>query len=207
MALHNCLRFHLPQFCGLDALGQLCSTARGWVWQTKMAIAKAVVLTKVDVDLLCTKHRQEFPATRRVDFLVLRNNNRDLMDRGVWTEVCRLQVCLSRIRKMVNSSTIIPRGTLTMGDIVAYIIPGMVGNFCIDEYALLHFYNEATPRHHDIIDPSLLDEECVDAIANFSQTWSRSCVFDEFTVGQVLWVLFRSKIDLAFQRFISGSDN
>ena len=94
-----------------------------------------------------------------------------------------------------------------MGDIVAYIIPGMVGNFCIDEYALLHFYNEATPRHHDIIDPSLLDEECVDAIANFSQTWSRSCVFDEFTVGQVLWVLFRSKIDLAFQRFISGSDN
>ena len=98
-----------------------------------------------------------------------------------------------------------------MGDIVAYIIPGMVGNFCIDEYTLLHFYNETVnadyDHRHDNIHPSFLDEECVDAIANFSQTWSRSCVFDEFTIGQVIWVLFRSKIDLAFQRFISGSDN
>ena len=87
MALHSCLRFHLPQFCGLDALGQLCSTARGWAWQTKRAIAKAVMQTKIDIDQLCMRHHQDYPPFQRVQFLVQRNINCDLMDRGVWTEV------------------------------------------------------------------------------------------------------------------------
>ena len=54
------------------------------------------------------------------------------------------------------------------------------------------------------IDPKMLDEECADAIANFSQTWSRTCVDCDFTIGNILLVLFRSKIDLDFQRYTRG---
>ena len=100
------------------------------------------------------------------------------------------------------------RGKLTLGEIVRYLVPGMVGNIRIDEYTLLDFYNEtvsAENEHgHEHIHPDIFDEDFSGAIANFSQTWSRRVV-DEFTFGQVLFVLFRTKIDLEIQRFIGGS--
>ena len=113
--------------------------AKGWVRQTKRAIAKAVMQTKVDIDLLCMRHHQDFPSSQRVQFLVERNISLDLMDRGTWTEVCRLQCCLSRIRKIINNRGILTLGRLTVGAIVKYLVPGMVGNFRIDEYTLLDF--------------------------------------------------------------------
>ena len=104
----------------------------------------------------------------------------------------------------MNLSTLRPRGRLTLGAIVKYLVPGMVGNIRIDECTLLDFYNETMGVEYEHIYSEMLDEECADAIANFSQTWSRACVDDDFTIGNVLVVLFRSKIDLDIQRVMRG---
>ena len=98
------------------------------------------------------------------------------------------------------------RRSLTVGAIVKYLVPGMVGNFRIDEYTLLDFYNETMIMgdQYEHIESEVLDEECADAIANFSQTWSRTCVDCDFTIGNILLVLFRSKIVLDFQRYTRG---
>ena len=200
MSLLNCLCFHLPQFCDLGALGQLCSTARDWIWQTKRAMAKSVMQTKFDVDQLCARHDQDLPSLQRVRFLLLRNRNRDLMDRETWIDVCRLQCCLSHLRRIVVNN----QGELTLGAILRYLMHGMVGNIRIDERTLVDFLNEVMGARHDYRD--MLDEECTHALAYFSQTWSRSCVCD-FTIGSVLVVLFKSKIEQDFHRVLGCSIN
>ena len=102
----------------------------------------------------------------------------------------------------MNLSTLRPRGRLTLGAIVKFLVPGMVGNIRIDERTLVDFLNKVTGARNDYRD--MLDEECTHAIAYFSQTWSRSCVCD-FTIGNVLVVLFKSKIEQDFQRGIGCS--
>ena len=195
MALRDWLRFHLQQFCGLHALGQLCSTARGWVPQTQKAIAEDVMQTKFDIDQLCMRQGLTFPHHNKVQFLVLRNPNLELMDRGTWTEVCRLQCCLSFFRKVIGHITARP---LLMRHIVNFLVPGIIGNLRIDECTLLGLYRWSMT---DAIldgqcDDAILDAQCADALSIFSQTWSLSCVEDDitdFTIGNVLKVLFKSQ--------------
>ena len=104
----------------------------------------------------------------------------------------------------MNNRCILSLATLTLGAIVKFLVPDMVGNIRIHEYTLLHFYNEIVGVEYEHIPSEMLDEECADAIANFSQTWSRTCVDCDFTIGNILLVLFRSKIVLDFQRYTRG---
>ena len=204
MALPDCLHLHLHQFCGVGALGQLCSTARGWVSQTQKAIAEAVMQTKFDIDQLCMHHDLCFPSDNKVQFLVLRNPNLDLMDRGTWTEVCRLQCCLSFFRKIVGNATSRP---LRIRQIVRFLVPGIIGNLRIDEITLLDLYSIYPALHDGQCADEILDGQCADAISIFSQTWSRSCVEDDitdFTIGNVLKVLIKSQWRSEWSRISRG---
>ena len=199
MALQDCLRFYLPELCAIGALGKLGCTARMWFCQTKKAMAKAVMQTRLDVDQLCVRHRQSFPSFQRIQFLALRNISCHVMDRRTWTEVCRLQCCLSEIRRIAESHL----EDVTLRAILEYLVQGMVNNIRIHEGTLLDLYNEAVGSCHEHIHRDLLDNECTDAIGRFSQTWSRSCVDCDFTIGSVLVALFKAKIELDCQRLIA----
>ena len=181
------------EFCDFRSLGQLCSTARESTRQTKRTMAQRVMQVKFDVDQLCARHNQDFPSPKRVNRLCEKNKNYNLMDRATWIEICRLQCCLSHLRKTAESNG----EGLTLRATLRYVKHGTRLDFSrIDEYTLVDFYNEVTGNVMIDMDRRL-EQDYTDAIALFAKTWSQSCG-DELTLEFIFMVLFNTVVSHQF---------
>ena len=199
MTLFECLCLHVLEFCDFRSLGQLCSTARDSTQQTKRTMVQRVMQAKFDVDQLCARHSQDFPSPKRVNRLCEKNKNYDLMDRATWIEICRLQCCLSHLRK----TAVFNGEGLTLRAIVRYLKHGTRINFSrIDEYTLVDFYNEVTGSV--MIDMNgLLEQDYTDAITLFAKTWSQQSDKD-LTLEFIFMVLFNTVISFQFMGILDS---
>ena len=197
MFLLDCLCLHVLEFCDFLSLGQLCCTARDSTQQTKRTMVHRIMQTKIDVDQLCARHNQDFPSPFRVNRLGRKlqshGQNHDLFYRANWIPICRLQCCLSHLRK-----TAVSNGEgLTLRATLRYLKHGTRVNFSrIDEYTLVDFYNEVTGNVMIDMD-RWLEQDYTDAIALFAKSWSQSCV-EDLTLEFIFMVLFNTVVSHQF---------
>ena len=193
MLLFDCLCLHVLEFCDVLSLGQLCCTARDSTQQTKRTLVQRIMQAKFDVDQLCARHNQDFPSPKRVNRLCEKNKNYDLMDRATWIEICRLQCCLSHLRK-----TAVSNGEgLTLRATLRYLKHGTRFDFSrIDEYTLVDFYNEVTGNV--MIDMNRwLEQDYTEAIGLFAKTWSQHSD-EDITLEFIFMVLFNTVVSHQF---------
>ena len=194
-------------FCNIHAWLRLAAVQKSWhevVWPVLVSV---VMQSHVSVQKLCQSQLYANPNPRRVQRLVQCHMRGGLLGNALAEDVCLLHCCLSRLRSAHSED----RRQLLLSDIIEYIRHGLRDDmrglhartiFALYERFLLIRHGLRDDMQGQIClqgsDFILLDEDFIDAVANFRHAWISEGSCREITLWHFLSAMDRCKRDFDF---------
>ena len=197
--IHNIdrMQFLLPilDFCNTRAWLRLAAVKKSWHEVVWPVLVLTVMQSHVSVQQLCQSQCYSKPNPRRVQRLVQCHTRGGLLGNALAEDICLLHCCLSRLRSAHSED----RRPLLLSDIIEYIRHGLRDDMRgLHARTIFALYEQFLPEGQICLqgsDLSLLDEDFIDAVANFRHTWISEGSCREITLWHFLSLMVKCKRD------------